>query len=62
MLYPVLHRLEREGLIEAVWRSVDGRRRKYYALTEQGNQALAAERDAWESVNLTLARAWEGAA
>lgn len=62
MLYPVLHRLEKEGLIEANWRSVDGRRRKYYALTDQGNRALAGEREAWESVNLTLTRAWEGTA
>lgn len=60
MLYPVLHRLEREGLIVASWRSADGRRRKYYALTDRGRQALATERGAWERVHATLNLAWEG--
>ena len=58
MLYPVLHRLEAEKLIEASWRQVDGRRRKYYRLTEAGNRALARERQEWETMNATLGRAW----
>lgn len=58
MLYPVLHRLEGEGLIEAQWRPAGGRRRKYYALTESGQRALASERAAWEAVNATLTNAW----
>lgn len=60
MLYPVLHRLERDGLIEASWRTADGRRRKYYALTERGHEALTADRRAWERVHATLNLAWEG--
>ena len=37
MLYPVLHRLERNGYVEASWgRSETGRRRKYYRLTDEG--------------------------
>lgn len=58
MLYPVLHRLEAEGLIEASWRNAGGRKRKYYALTDAGQRALASERAAWESVNATLNNAW----
>lgn len=59
MLYPVLHRLEREGLIEATWRAAEsGRRRKYYAITKRGREALATERNSWEAVNATLHNAW----
>ncbi len=61
MLYPVLHRLEKEGLISASWQAVKGRRRKYYALTDNGARALELERQAWENVNATLHKAWGGA-
>ena len=60
MLYPVLHRLEREGLIEARWRIDSGRRRKYYRITDQGKAALQTERNAWEQMNLTLTKVWGG--
>jgi len=59
MLYPVLHRLEREGLIEATWGESDtGRKRKYYRLTEPGGTALKAERAQWLGVHNTLAQLW----
>lgn len=62
MLYPVLHRLEREGLIESSWRVAEsGKRRKYYAITKEGQRALAAERAAWEAVDATLRNAWGSA-
>ena len=55
MLYPVLHRLERNGLVEASWgRSDAGRRRKYYRLTEQGSEELARQRLQWQVVSDTL--------
>jgi DNA-binding PadR family transcriptional regulator len=55
MLYPVLHRLERQGLVKAQWRtSESGRERRYYRLTPKGQQALAAERAAWDRVHGTL--------
>jgi len=61
MLYPVLHRLEKQGLIESYWQTADnGRKRKYYRLRPQGKTALAAERRQWEAVNATLVRLWEG--
>ena len=41
MLYPLLHRLERLGYVEATWRaSASGRRRKHYAITAAGRDAL----------------------
>lgn len=60
MLYPVLHRLERLGHIEARWVVADsGRRRKYYGITQQGREQLAAERRQWETVDATLRDMWK---
>ena len=59
MLYPVLHRLERHGLIAAKWgESESGRRRKYYRLTKAGRDQLEAERKRWQIVDETLHRIW----
>lgn len=59
MLYPVLHRLEERGLIDARWDcSEHGRKRRYYRLTMKGEAALAAQRVEWESVNATLTELW----
>ena len=55
MLYPVLHRLERNGLVKASWgRAESGRRRKYYRLTDQGSQELENQQRQWQVVNETL--------
>src|SRR4029450_7344739 len=44
-LYPVLHRLERQGQVAAKWSaSENGRRRKYYRITREGRAQLAAPR------------------
>lgn len=59
MLYPVLHRLERHGLVASRWRSSEsGRRRKYYRLTKGGRAQLEAERKRWRIVDATLNRLW----
>ncbi|WP_278234597.1 helix-turn-helix transcriptional regulator [Isoptericola sp. AK164] len=59
MLYPLLHRLERHGLVEASWgRSESGRRRKHYALTPAGHEALAERRRQWDVVAETLGEVW----
>jgi DNA-binding PadR family transcriptional regulator len=42
-LYPLLHRLERDGLIAGRWREGDGRRRKEYTLTAAGRRHLGVE-------------------
>ncbi len=55
MLYPVLHRLERLGSIEARWEVAEsGRRRKYYRITPQGREQLARELSQWQTVDATL--------
>ena len=59
MLYPVLHRLERSGLVEARWdQAVSGRRRKYYRVTKAGRDQLAEERRQWRAVDEALERIW----
>jgi PadR family transcriptional regulator PadR len=59
MLYPVLHRLEREGFIEAEWIiTQEGRKRKYYAITEQGKRELIMEKENWLNVHALFAKLW----
>lgn len=48
-LYPALHRLEAQGLIEAEWgESENNRRAKFYQLTRAGRKQLAEEVEYWE--------------
>jgi DNA-binding PadR family transcriptional regulator len=47
-MYPALHRLERAGLLASSWADAEGRRRRVYALTADGEAALAAERTEWK--------------
>ena len=59
MLYPVLHRLERQGYVAAKWStSESGRRRKYYRITKEGRAELAAQRQQWKAVDGTLKGIW----
>lgn len=59
MVYPLLHRLERRGLVEAVWgQSETGRRRKYYRLTGAGAEQLARQRRQWQLVDTALRGVW----
>ena len=47
-MYPALHRLQRQGLIEGEWRISDKRRRaRFYDLTSAGRKVLSAELDDW---------------
>jgi PadR family transcriptional regulator PadR len=60
MLYPVLHRLEKQGFIASRWeRSESGRKRKYYRLKEKGREVLAEQRRNWLTVYSTLQKSWE---
>src|SRR5690349_14458275 len=47
-VYPVLHRLEAEGLLASSWSTAAGRRRRVYRLTRRGRTALAAGRAEWK--------------
>jgi PadR family transcriptional regulator PadR len=59
MLYPVLHRLARHGLVSAKWGVAEtGRRRKYYRITKLGRAQLEVQREQWQAVDDTLRRIW----
>jgi DNA-binding PadR family transcriptional regulator len=59
MLYPVLHRLEDRGLIEARWTEAEnGRKRKYYSLKKDGKAALKEQREQWLNVHDVLIQLW----
>jgi DNA-binding PadR family transcriptional regulator len=63
MLYPVLHRLERLGLVKARWAVAEtGRRRKYYRITSGGKAQLAEDRRQWLAVDATLRGVWRALA
>ncbi len=48
-LYPALHRLERDGLLESAWSRDTARRRRVYALTARGSAALQERRGEWRA-------------
>ena len=57
MLYPILHRLEKRGLIESYWGVGDaGRKRRYYRIRQAGSSELAALRAQWHQMGSLLQR------
>ena len=59
MLYPVLHRMEREGWIISDWIETDtGRKRKYYSITEAGKLELQVEKENWINAHAILSQLW----
>ena len=62
MLYPLLHRLERLGYVSSSWgMSEAGRRRKHYAITPMGRNALADRQEQWTVVADALRQVWQSA-
>ncbi len=61
MLYPLLHRLRRLGYVTTEWRTPpQGRRRKYYSITDEGRAALAEQQRQWMTVAQALGDVWRG--
>jgi len=59
MLYPVLHRLEKQGFISSYWHTEAGRRRRYYAILPAGRTELENLKVQWDAINATLNKSWE---
>jgi PadR family transcriptional regulator PadR len=60
-LYPILHRLERQGLLSARWETMpNGSERRYYALTGRGRRALADKLDEWNSFSRAVGQVTGG--
>jgi len=59
LLYPVLHKMEKEGVVRSRWRmSEEKRMRKYYALTNAGRLELEVEKERWLSIHGAFLRLW----
>jgi PadR family transcriptional regulator PadR len=62
LLYPVLHRLEKKGLIRSQWKlSEKGRMRRCYLITDIGRKELTVEKERWLSVHDILKKFWKTA-
>ncbi len=53
-IYPLLYRLEAEGLIRSRARTVNGRRRRVYAITAKGRRRLASGREQWRTFSAAV--------
>ena len=61
MLYPLLHRLRRLGYVTTEWRTPpEGRKRRYYAITDGGRGALEEQQRQWATVTRALGDVWKG--
>jgi transcriptional regulator len=61
-LYPALHRLELDGLLDSEWgQSANNRRAKYYRLTARGRKQLQEEASSWRRLTEAIARVMETA-
>jgi PadR family transcriptional regulator, regulatory protein PadR len=53
-MYPVLHKLEKEGLISSHWEKVNGRRRRVYAASPQSVSALRKRVEGWQRLSRAI--------
>src|SRR6266480_7750536 len=53
-LYPLLRRLESQGLLVSEWREEDKRNKRFYILSPQGKVTLKQLRAEWQSINETM--------
>ncbi len=59
MLYPVLHRLDNQGLITSSWKILEnGRKRKYYAITPSGLKVLSEKKEEWLDLITYMSQLW----
>jgi len=58
-LYPLLRRLETQGLLESTWETSGTKPRKYYAKTKQGNEICVALKKYWDSIVSSIDNLWE---
>ena len=53
-LYPLLRRLESQGLLDSEWREEDKRTKRFYHLSLEGKAVLKQLRAEWQSINASL--------
>ena len=55
-LYPLLRRLEAQGLLVSQWREEDKRNKRFYRLSREGRQTLTQLSAEWQAINASLTR------
>ena len=53
-VYPALHRLETSGLVNSEWETANGRRRRVYQITTEGERSLNETRANWRDIIATM--------
>jgi len=61
-LYPLLRRLESQGLLVSQWREQDKRNKRFYRLSADGELVLQQLLDEWQAINSSLNRVISGSA
>lgn len=59
-LYPLLRRLEQQGLLMSEWNTEGAKPRKYYCITDFGGEVLAALTENWQTGTASIARLLKG--
>ena len=59
-LYPLLRRLESQGLLVSQWREEDKRNKRFYRLSTEGEVILTKLLEEWRTINESLNRILEG--
>src|SRR5215475_7758584 len=60
-LYPLLRRLESQGLLVSQWREEEKRNKRFYRLSPDGEKILSKLLEEWERINTSLGRILEEA-
>jgi DNA-binding PadR family transcriptional regulator len=55
-LYPLLRRLEAQGLLQSVWKLEEARPRRYYVISSEGKKALPRLKEEWTSIVTIMGR------
>ena len=53
-LYPLMRRLEKQGLLESIWQIEENRPRRYYQISDMGREVRQLLIEDWKSLNTTL--------
>lgn len=55
-LYPLLRRLESQGLLASEWREEDKRNKRFYRLSAEGEQIFGRLLEEWIAINSSIAK------
>lgn len=53
-VYPMLRRLEKQGVLTSDWDTGEGRPRKYYRLSKQGEEVFAKLKESWQKLSVQM--------